>query len=141
MIGKLKSITAASNRRSSGEAPQPFRGAAHVELQWSLIGLWAMSLYALVQLRRDQPRPGRLSCAKLLDAFRRMLRDYLHPVQRRATLCRLLRQAVIDDYRRKNKASRDYPRKKRTTPPGAPTILRATAQQVANAAVCEITRR
>ena len=107
--------------------------AAHVELEWSLVGLWAMSLYALVQIRRDGQPPRRLSCARLLEAFRRTLRDYLHPVRRGATLCDLLRRAVIDPYRRKNKTSRAYPRKKNESPPGPPTITRASAQQVATA--------
>jgi Transposase DDE domain len=110
--------------RSHSAAP------AHVELQWSLIGLWAMSLYALVQIRRDRVEPNRLSCAKLLQAFRRMMRDYLHPVDRHATLCQMLRQAVIDAYQRKTKKNRDYPRKKRESPPGAPIITRATPEQI-----------
>lgn len=103
---------------------------AQVELHWSLIGLWAMSLYALVQIRRDRLEPNRLSCAKLLQAFRRMMRDYLHPVDRQATLCQLLRQAVIDNYQRQDKKNRDYPRKKRESPPGAPIITYATAAQI-----------
>lgn len=113
--------------RSHSAAP------AYVELQWSLVGLWAMSLYALVQIRRDDLPPSRLSCGTLLKAFRRMLRDYRHPIERGATLCDLLRKAVIDEYPRKNKTSRDYPRKKRETPPGPPTIARANTEQVATA--------
>jgi hypothetical protein len=105
-------------------------GPARVELEWSLIGLWAMSLYALVQMDRAGLPPGRLSCAKLLAAFRRMLRDYRHPVERGVTLCELLREAVIDEYPRANKASRNYPRKKRETPPGAPTIIPASAEEI-----------
>lgn len=110
--------------RSHSAAP------AEVELQWSLMGLWAMSLYALVQIRRDQQPPNRLSCAKLLQAFRRMMRDFLHPIERQATLCQLLCQALIDRYRRKNKTSRDYPRKKRAITPGPPFITSATAHQI-----------
>jgi IS4 transposase len=104
--------------------------AAWVELEWSLVGLWAMSLYALVQIRRDNQLPRRLSCAKLLEAFRRMLRDYLHPVCRGATLCERLREAVIDPYQRRNKTSRDYPRKKKETPPGPPSIVQASIREV-----------
>jgi IS4 transposase len=104
--------------------------AAWVELEWSLVGLWAMSLYALVQIRRDDQPPRRLSYAKLLEAFRRMLRDYLHPVRRGATLCDRLREAVIDHYRRQNKTSRDYPRKKQETPPGPPAIIQASAREI-----------
>jgi DDE family transposase len=104
--------------------------ATRVELEWSLVGLWAMSLYAVVQIRRDNQSPRRLSCAKLLEAFRRTLRDYLHPVCCGATLCDRLRKAVIDPYQRQNKTSRDYPRKKKETPPGPPTIIRANAQEI-----------
>jgi IS4 transposase len=110
--------------RSHSAAP------VEVELQWSLVGLWALSLYALVQVRAGGPQPGRPSCAKVLEAFRRMLRDYLHPAERNATLCRRLRRAVIDEYARKAKASRDYPRKKITSPPGPPTIVSASAKQI-----------
>ena len=109
--------------RSHSAAP------AQVELQWSLVGLWAMSLYALVQIHRDGVPPHRLSCAKLLHAFRRMMRDFMHPVERKVTLCQLLRQAVIDPYQRKNKTSRDYPRKKHPHPPGPPHIAPATTEQ------------
>ena len=108
-------------------------GPAQVELEWSLLGLWAMSLYALVQIRGIDLPPRRLSCAKVLEAFRRMLRDYRHPVERGASLCALLRDAVIDDYSRGAKTSRDYPRKKRATPPGPPTIIPASAEQIETA--------
>ena len=108
-------------------------GPAAVELEWSLLGLWAMSLYALVQVHRAGHAPRRLSCAKLLEAFRRMLRDYRHPIERGATLGDRLRVAVIDDYARANKASRDYPRQKRETPPGPPRITQATAEEIATA--------
>ena len=86
------------------------------------MGLWAMSLYAVVQIRRDDQSPRRLSCAKLLEAFRRMLRDYVHPVRRGATLCDRLREAVIDPYQRQNKTSRDYPRKKKRLHPDRPPL-------------------
>jgi hypothetical protein len=103
---------------------------ARIELEWSLVGLWAMSLYALVQIQRAGHPPGRLSCAKLLRAFRRMLRDYRHPVERDATLRDHLCRAVIDTYERNNKTSRDYPRKKKETPAGKPRIVNATPKQV-----------
>ena len=51
-------------------------------------------------------------------------------VRRGATLCDRLRKAVIDQYQRKNKTSRDYPRKKKETPPGPPTIIRARPQEL-----------
>ncbi len=103
-----------------------------VELNWALLGLWCMALYALKELRRKGIDPNRLSFAKLIRAFRRMLRDYLHPIERDKKLCDLLGEAVIDDYDRSNssKTSRKYPRKKNEKPPGAPKIQTATQSQI-----------
>lgn len=108
---------------------------ARVELTWSLAGLWAMALYALVEASQQNIPPERLSFAQLLLAFRRTMRDYLHPTEKGQRLCQRLRQAVIDSYARKNKSSRNYPRKKQEKPPGAPTILTATRAQVQLAAL------
>ncbi len=102
---------------------------ARIEIQWSLVGLWAMALYALVEATRCGIPPGRLSFAQLLRAFRRTMRDYLHPTKKESRLCERLRQAIIDPYIRKNKESRNHPLKKKERPPGAPVILRATSRQ------------
>jgi hypothetical protein len=102
---------------------------AEVEIQWSLLGLWTMSLYALVQTTKQDIAPHRLSAAKLLRSFRRMLRDYLHPAKRGHSLCALLADAVIDPYIRQNKTARNYPRKKQESPPKPPHITTATNTQ------------
>lgn len=114
---------------------------ARVEMTWSLVGLWAMALYALVEANRQDTPPERLSFATLLLAFRRTLRDYLHPTERGTRLCERLRNAVIDPYVRKNKSSRDYPRKKQGKPPGAPKILTATRTQSLKAATLKRERK
>lgn len=107
---------------------------ARVELEWSLVGLWCLALYAQVQLARQGIDPAQLSIAGALRAFRRTLRDYLHPAQRKRSLTMLLRRALRDPYPRKDKTSRDYPRKKRPDPPpGKPEIKTATASQVRHA--------
>jgi hypothetical protein len=103
---------------------------ARIEIQWSLVGLWAMALYALVEAAQCGTSPGRLSFAQLLRGFRRTMRDYLHPTERERSLCKRLRQAIIDPYIRKNKESRDHPRKKKERAPGAPLILYATSGQI-----------
>lgn len=89
-----------------------------------------MSLYALVQLHQQEIFPERLSCASILLAYRRMLRDYLHPVEPGNNLCQQLCLAVIDGYEPTNKSSRDYPRKKQESQPGKPTIRVASKTQI-----------
>lgn len=106
---------------------------ARLEITWSLFGIWAMSLFALVEAVEQAVAPAKLSFAKLLLAFRRTMRDYLHPTDRGARLCERLRQAIIDRYERKSKASRNYPRKKKEKPPGVPTLLPATLAQIRQA--------
>jgi hypothetical protein len=106
---------------------------ARVEIEWSLFGLWAMALYALVEASQHDVPPERLSFAKLLLAFRRTLRDYLHRTEQGERLCERLRHAIIDPYIRQNKASRHYPRKKRERAAGPPRILRATRTQIQRA--------
>lgn len=69
--------------------------------------------------------------AGALRAFRRTLRDYLHPAQRPRSLTMLLHRAVRDPFLRKDKRNRDYPRKKQPDPPpGEPEIKTATPAQI-----------
>lgn len=114
---------------------------ARVEMEWSLAGLWAMGLYTLVHTTREGIPPSKTSCAELLRAFHRILRDYRHPSQRARRLCDRLRRATIDSYVRGNKTSRDYPRKKQETAPGAPKILAATRHQTARAKTLATTQQ
>ena len=106
---------------------------AALELEWSLLGLWAMGLFACVELQRAKIPLKRLSMAGVLCAFRRLMRDYLHPAAPSRPLCRQLREALVDEYVRKNKQSRDYPRKKPYTRTGPPNIVAATPKQVQQA--------
>jgi IS4 transposase len=107
---------------------------ARVELEWSLLALWGMACYAQVEMQQQGVDPDGLSMAGVLRAFRRMLRDYLHPIQRGCSLARLLARAVRDTYQRKNKKSRNYPRQKHPDPPaGSPQIFKATSTQVRRA--------
>jgi hypothetical protein len=106
---------------------------ARIEIEWSLAGLWAMALYALVETNKQGIPPRRLSIAQMLRAFRRMLRDYRHPRQCGHRLRDLLRNAVVDSYIRNSKTSRDYPRKKQESPPGVPKIATATKRQMQRA--------
>ena len=106
---------------------------ASVELEWSLLGLWSIGLYAAQELISHNIDLPRLSMAQSLQAFRRIARDYLHPQQPRHRLRPLLRNALQDEYHRKNKTSRDYPRKKNEHPAGKPKIKKATTTQTLTA--------
>jgi hypothetical protein len=104
---------------------------AEVELDWSLIGLWAVSLLGLTKLLDAGEDLGRLSVAGILRAVRRTMHEYKSKPDAGEDLWSLLRISVIDSYERTSKASRDYPRKKKKQPPvGTPEILDATAKQV-----------
>jgi hypothetical protein len=103
---------------------------ARLEMEWSLTGLWAMALYALPVLQARGIPPQRLSVAGTLRGFRRLLRDYLHPIEQGCRLRDRIRLAVIDEYERKNKTSRGYPRKKQERPPRAPIITKASTTQI-----------
>jgi Transposase DDE domain len=97
---------------------------ARLELDWSLVGLWAACLYAKHQQLQAGENPQRTSVAGVL----RILRRAIHDPQ--LTPAPLLARALVDGYHRELKASRDYPKKK--TDPHAtspPNILHATKTQ------------
>jgi hypothetical protein len=102
---------------------------ARVELEWSLVGLWGIGLYASQELVSRGIALNRLSVAGSLQAFRRISGDYLHPQSPRQRLREMLGRALLDEYDRQDKASRDYPRKKQERPPGRPMILKADKEQ------------
>lgn len=99
------------------------------EAHWSLIGLWAMLLYAEQHLHRRHIPPRRMSVAGVLRAIRGLLKQpcVTHPDPPR--FHQWLDRAVVDRYVRKNKRSRQYPRKKYDPPCGPPAIQTATRQQ------------
>lgn len=101
---------------------------ALIELDWSLIGLWGICLFAQIQ-NHDIP-PRKLSVAKVLRAVRRAMRTPVTRPEPGQSLLELLSRARIDDYRRrKPKASRHYPHKKKRDKIGAPVIKLATPLQ------------
>lgn len=106
---------------------------AMLELHWSLLGQWAMGVHSHYHLRRRGVPPDRVSFARVLRAYRRCLREYKSPPDPGDRLQDRLSRAVIDDYPRINKASRDYVRKKQHKPPGPPIIHSASKQQIEQA--------
>jgi hypothetical protein len=103
---------------------------ARVELEWSLLGLSAMLLYTLVEIRRTRAKPEKLSCAEAWREIKNTMNDYLHVTQPGERLRQRLQFAVTDDYIRRDKTSRNYCRKKQEQPAGAPQIKTATKSQI-----------
>ena len=103
----------------------------HIELDWSMLGLWSVCLLGLREQSSDGIPPKRLSVAGVLRAVRRSMRHYQSKPQPGEDLWSLLRAAVIDSYHRGSKSSRDYPRKNhnKSSPPGKPSIRNANKQQ------------
>jgi Transposase DDE domain len=102
---------------------------AAVELEWSLLGMWAIGLHSHARLVEQGVAPQKISFANVLRAYRESLRDYRWRPPRSECLLARLDHALIDDYVRRNKESRDYPRKKQTAAAGPPIIQLAAAQQ------------
>lgn len=107
---------------------------ALLELDWSLLGLWAVCLLTIHELIQKGESPNRLSAACVLDAIRTVMRNYRCHPDPGEDLSTLLAEAMKDDYvRHRPKASRNYPRKKNEKPAGKPILIRATREQVKDA--------
>lgn len=103
-------------------------GNAQVELDWALAGLWMLGLLTVQRMVRRRVSPQRWSVAESLRIVRRVMSGRgLRQAAR--DLCALA-QAVKDTYRRRRpKAARDWPAKKKQTPPHAPKIRMATRKE------------
>ena len=105
-----------------------------LELEWSLMGLWAMCLYGKEEIGKSY-EISRLSPAKVIRAFSKTCREYRSdPKDASSSLSSLLGVSLTDDYgRRSEKTNREYSRKSQRTPIGEPEVKKATKQQRKNA--------
>jgi hypothetical protein len=103
---------------------------AQVEVVWSLLGLWAIGLHAQSVLAAAGIPARRISVAGLLLAYRRAMHEYKSHPDPGESLLELLQRAVIDNYKRGPKASREYPRKKQEAAIGPPKVSPATKKQI-----------
>lgn len=108
-------------------------GNALLEAEWSLIGMWAMTIHARHQLKSKAIDPARLSIAAMLRAYRAAMNEYKSIPETGEDLRTRLTRALKDTYQRKSKASRNYPRKKQETAAGPPIINVATKKQIKTA--------
>ncbi len=103
-----------------------------LELQWALIGLW--SVCWLAHSTSGVP-VHELSIVQVLRALRRTMREYKSDADAGDDLWTRWTNACIDTYERRNKSSRDYPRKKsKRQLIGIPDIQIATSAQRRHAA-------
>jgi len=122
-------------KQTFGRAKLRSHKAEHVacEAEWSLLGLWAMLLHTQILHQRENGRPNSLSVAKMLRAFRDALDDHHLRPEPGGSLEKRLLDAVVDPYRRRDKTSRDHPRKKYETQAKPPQLRTATLPQRRNA--------
>lgn len=118
-------------KQTFGRAKLRSHAAAHArcEAEWSLLGLWGMLLYARIQQKTHPQSTRVLSVAQVLRAFGQAINEFKTRPDPDQSLKQKLCHALIDPYRRKNKTSRNYPRKKYETPTKPPIILIATPTQ------------
>ncbi len=103
---------------------------AQLELDWSIVGLWALCLYGTAQHIASGVPPGCRSVANLLHAFRLPMEQAKCVPDQGEDLFHLIAIALKDDYQRQcSKASRNHPRKKKKHKIGQPIILKATKEQ------------
>lgn len=103
---------------------------ARLELDWSIVGLWAICLYGTAQQVAQGIEPKRRSVANLLHAFRLPLEQPKCPADEGEDLFSLIARAVKDSYQRTtSKTSRNHPRKKTKHAIGQPIIQNATKEQ------------
>lgn len=103
---------------------------AQLELDWSIIGLWALCLCGTAQHIANGIPPRCRSVANLLHAFRLPMEQAKSAPDPEEDLFSLIAIAFKDDYQRKSsKASRNHPRKKQKHKIGQPIILQATQEQ------------
>jgi hypothetical protein len=107
--------------RSKSEANVP------LELEWSLVALWGMSLICEECVQRSGIDIAYTSPAKLLKAFATAIREYRVPLEDwEDGLLETLRRALQDDYvRSSSKASREYPRKTKKKKLHEPVLITA----------------
>ncbi len=106
---------------------------ARVELEWSLVGLWMIQLYAVKeQIRIDSP-PEQSSVALAVNIVQEIMRDPYCPISDPDELRKRLGAATKDKYQRtKSKRGRYRPPSKDKPSATKPIITKATREQKTN---------
>ena len=108
---------------------------AQLEVEWSLVGPWAVCLFAQREIPAGGGDPCRLSPAGAIQAIQQTMGQYRNrPEGPRESLGWMLRHALLDDcHRTSSKTARAYPTKKKRERTGVPNVATATKTQIAAA--------
>ena len=103
---------------------------AYAELEWSLLGLWMIHLFAVKeQLKIGEP-PDRISAALAIHAVRSSFFRWCEIAESGADLWTQLQNAVIDSYERHGpKRGRYQPHQKSIPSAGEPKIIEANQKK------------
>jgi hypothetical protein len=94
---------------------------ALAELEWSLIGLWMVHLFAVKEQVSIGEPPGQASAALAIQVVRTILLLWCEVPEKSSDLTTLLQNAVLDNYERHgSKQARYHPNKKDTPSAGKP---------------------
>ena len=101
------------------------------ELDWSLLGLWMIQLFALKAQGPLGLPPSRSSPAQAIRAIRTAFHEWSEVPQKGSSLKSKLQQSLTDTYSRtkKSKQARYRPANKDKPHAGKPKVLNATQQQ------------
>lgn len=118
-------------KQTFGRAKLRSHKAEHCECeaQWSLLGLWAMLLHAQTQHQQQKGEVSCLSVARVLRGFGQAIDESRCRPEPGESLADQLLAAVADPYRRRNRTSRNYPRKKYESQVKPPWLANATCSQ------------
>jgi hypothetical protein len=106
---------------------------ALVELEWSLIGLWSIQLFAAKEQLAVESPPENSSLALALGVIQNAMRNWAGEVASPRELRLRLREAVKDNYHRtRSKEARYKPNYKDQPSPTKPVIVTASNQQKKN---------
>lgn len=102
---------------------------AYAELEWSLLGLWMIHLFAVKEQISIGEPPSETSAALAIQVVRSILFLWCEVPQDGSDLITQLQNAVIDTYKRHSqKRSRYQPNKKDKPTAGKPIIKTATSE-------------
>lgn len=121
-----------SFKQTFGRGKLRSRTADHalVELEWSLVGLWLVQLFAIKEQIRIASPPERSSVASALAVIHDSMRSGSSTVSDPRALARRFAAAVKDDYQRqRSKRARYQPNYKDKPSCTKPSLVAATAAQ------------